>query len=295
MEENVTQIKTGFGAVHYEHRSAGMIYISQQKQDMYVNIHDDLEVIYVSEGKLQLYIDDMSVELRAGEGIIVNGGCMHSGFVSESTCYDVVLVDLQQFCLQNEDREANVFQRFLDRELCFRPCILQEENAPEILSEIRNVIRWCKQRDIGWKLRVISSFYIIAALFQNKGYLESKSSLEIKYPQWKKDMELYKAFTQYVVVYYGQDVMIPQVASALQVSVSKLYKICVSFYGKPPVEYIYRYRLMVAAQMLKSTDASVTEICYSCGFKNLSYFIRKFCDIYEVTPYQFRKLNTKKC
>ena len=171
--------------------------------------------------------------------------------------------------------------------MCFSLCILREDNAPEILNEIRNVIRCGEQRDTGWKLRVVSSFYTIAALCQKLGYLESKNSLEINYPQWKKDMELFKAFTQYVVVYYGQDIMLPEIASALQVSVSKLYKICVSFYGKPPVEYIYRYRLMVAAQMLKSTDASVTDICYSCGFKNLSYFIRKFRDIYEVTPYQF--------
>ena len=44
-----------------------------------------------------------------------------------------------------------------------------------------------------------------------------------------------------------------------------------------------------AAAKLLSTDESVTDIAYSCGFNDLSYFIKVFRDFKGISPKQFRK------
>ena len=44
-----------------------------------------------------------------------------------------------------------------------------------------------------------------------------------------------------------------------------------------------------AAAKLLSTDESVTDIAYSCGFNDLSYFIKVFKDLKGISPKQFRK------
>jgi AraC-like DNA-binding protein len=54
------------------------------------------------------------------------------------------------------------------------------------------------------------------------------------------------------------------------------------------VEYLNEYRLGIAARLLVNTTQSVKEICYECGFNNLSNFNRFFKKQKGCTPTQFR-------
>ena len=58
-------------------------------------------------------------------------------------------------------------------------------------------------------------------------------------------------------------------------------------------DYIIDIRLGVAARMLVDTTTSISEICYSCGFNNLSNFNRTFKARRGYTPRDFRSLFTK--
>ena len=59
--------------------------------------------------------------------------------------------------------------------------------------------------------------------------------------------------------------------------------------AKTPVEYLNNYRVEKAAAMLLSSDSSVTDIAFSCGFNDLSYFIKVFRDLKGISPKKFRK------
>ena len=59
--------------------------------------------------------------------------------------------------------------------------------------------------------------------------------------------------------------------------------------GKTPVEYLNGYRIEKASQLLLNSDQSVTEIAFSCGFNDLSYFIKTFKSQKGISPAKFRK------
>ena len=59
--------------------------------------------------------------------------------------------------------------------------------------------------------------------------------------------------------------------------------------AKTPVEYLNGYRIEKATKMLLNTNDSVTDVAYSCGFNDLSYFIKTFKQIKGITPAKFRK------
>ena len=61
------------------------------------------------------------------------------------------------------------------------------------------------------------------------------------------------------------------------------------YYNVTPTQYIADLRLEYAANMLYSSNLSVTEICFSCGFENMSWFHKQFKEKYGVTPSQYRK------
>lgn len=64
--------------------------------------------------------------------------------------------------------------------------------------------------------------------------------------------------------------------------------------GKTYIEYLNSLRLSEAKKLLLTTSQSVTEICFACGFKSFSGFLKEFKKEYSVTPATLRKnLNLK--
>ena len=59
--------------------------------------------------------------------------------------------------------------------------------------------------------------------------------------------------------------------------------------GLPITQYLEHLRIQRACLLLASTEQSVTEIAYQCGFNSLSYFNRIFRKIQKTTPSSFRK------
>ena len=58
--------------------------------------------------------------------------------------------------------------------------------------------------------------------------------------------------------------------------------------GMTCVEYINRCRLYRAAQLLAETDRPVMETALENGFRNISYFNKKFRSQFGVTPKEYR-------
>lgn len=63
------------------------------------------------------------------------------------------------------------------------------------------------------------------------------------------------------------------------------------YYGTTIPQYIYDIRLNYLANSLITTDNTVTNICFECGFDNISWAYELFKTKYGTTPYNFRKQN----
>jgi AraC-like DNA-binding protein len=59
--------------------------------------------------------------------------------------------------------------------------------------------------------------------------------------------------------------------------------------GIPPGEYLTALRFERAKQMLLTTDASVTDICFEIGYESLGTFSSRFRQLVGVSPQQFRR------
>ncbi len=63
----------------------------------------------------------------------------------------------------------------------------------------------------------------------------------------------------------------------------------VKYYGTTPTEMTNELRLGYAANLLLSSNLSATDICYECGFCNLSWFYNAFEEKFEMSPIEYRK------
>jgi AraC family cel operon transcriptional repressor len=63
------------------------------------------------------------------------------------------------------------------------------------------------------------------------------------------------------------------------------------YYQKTPSEFIGDLRINYAANLLRNTDHSITQVALSSGFENLSYFYEQFKHRFGLTPARFRREN----
>ena len=52
---------------------------------------------------------------------------------------------------------------------------------------------------------------------------------------------------------------------------------------------MHHVRLYHAKELILTTDKSITEIAYDCGYRELAYFSRRFSKKFGATPSSFRK------
>ncbi len=84
------------------------------------------------------------------------------------------------------------------------------------------------------------------------------------------------------------------IARAGSVSKSTCCKVFHKYSSQSPLNYLIEFRLRKGMELLRSTDMTVTEICYDVGFSSPSYFSESFRRSFGCTPLGYRKTrNTK--
>lgn len=99
---------------------------------------------------------------------------------------------------------------------------------------------------------------------------------------------------QYISDHYQDEVHLSKLADMVGMSPAAFSRFFKQRTGKKLSDYIIDIRLGHAARMLVDTTMSVVEICYDCGFNNLSNFNRIFKRKKNCSPTEFRETYFKK-
>ncbi|MFN0213469.1 MAG: helix-turn-helix transcriptional regulator, partial [Saprospiraceae bacterium] len=86
-----------------------------------------------------------------------------------------------------------------------------------------------------------------------------------------------KKVTAQVDAHYGDPAFgIKELAEALELSLSQLYRKIKALTGRSPAIYLRSLRLLKAKDLLMRTELSITEIAHKTGFSKLTYFSYTF-------------------
>lgn len=99
---------------------------------------------------------------------------------------------------------------------------------------------------------------------------------------------------EYINNNYKEEIRLNQLADLVgmtTISFSRFFKLST---GKTLSDYIIDIRMGYATRMLVDSSMSVAEICYDCGYNNLSNFNRIFKNKKGITPQKFRDNYKKK-
>ena len=98
---------------------------------------------------------------------------------------------------------------------------------------------------------------------------------------------------KYIDEHYAEDLSLEHLSGMVGMAPTAFSRFFHQKTGRTLIDYILDVRLGAAARLLLDSNSSISEICYSCGFNNLSNFNRLFKARRDYTPRDFRTLYKK--
>jgi AraC family L-rhamnose operon regulatory protein RhaS len=79
-----------------------------------------------------------------------------------------------------------------------------------------------------------------------------------------------------------------EMAERCSVKRTQLANLCKQLTGYPPMLYVSRIRFERACELLRTTDMSITDIAFECGYNTSQYFAEAFKRFSRMTPSEYR-------
>ena len=93
---------------------------------------------------------------------------------------------------------------------------------------------------------------------------------------------------------YNDEITLEILASKFDISIRSLNRRFKHATGKSPMQYLQQVRIENARELLKTTNLSISEVAYSVGYPDNSYFSALFRRAISVSPKEYRNLVRKK-
>ena len=94
---------------------------------------------------------------------------------------------------------------------------------------------------------------------------------------------------QYIQENYMQDLSVPDIADALNVSRSYLSRLFKKSINLSLIEYINGVRIKAAQNLIEKSNESISDIAEKTGFMTTAHFRRVFKDATGLSPQQYRQ------
>lgn len=87
---------------------------------------------------------------------------------------------------------------------------------------------------------------------------------------------------------YSQPITLAQLIERSHMSQTSLIRTFQRVLARAPMEHLIRIRISAAQRLLRSTDLTITDIAFQCGFNDSNYFSRQFKKVIGAGPRNFR-------
>lgn len=134
-----------------------------------------------------------------------------------------------------------------------------------------------------------SSYHLIGHLFLIMDALLSGSSSRRKTQNGKRTQFYTNEAIAFISANYPFSITVEDMANRLNLDRSYFGKIFRENMGQSPQEFLIRYRLSKAAELLKTTDLSIKDISVQVGYPNQLHFSRAFKNVYGLSPRSYRQ------
>ena len=145
----------------------------------------------------------------------------------------------------------------------------------EELLTLAGLPRWLKLVEILHMLAETDEYNIISA--------------HVMKGQHEKDNDRLNKVVELVMRSFQQEIKLADVAEAVKMTAPSFSRYFRLRTRKTFSDFVAEIRLGHASKLLQEDQLSIAEVCFACGFNNLSNFNRQFKQHYQMNPMAFRR------
>ena len=227
------------------------------------------------------------LELKKGQGLLVNAGQMHFGFSHQKKECDFICVLLHPVLLcplpsYERDFVNPVIHNKGLPYLLLKPEIPWEKDIYDKILYLYDI-----RKEKTAPLKILAAFARIWELLCEN--ISADKNPAEKNMQENRDLVIVKNMARFIQKNYMEKISLADIAAAGAVGQSKCCKLFARFFFQSPTMYLTQHRLTKSMELLLNTDLPIIEIALSAGFSSASYYTETFRKWMGKTPTQFRK------
>jgi len=254
------------------------------------HFHPEYELTLIERGSGTRVVGDRVEAYREGDLVLLGPNLPHTW--SSTRTFDTrrKQVQNQAYVLQFSPRFFG--ESFLRQPEMARWAALLERSRRGLLfqgrsrDEAARLIR-DSHREIGLRrfARLLELFDVLAGAKDTESLSTMASGDES--PR-RRGAQIERIF-RYLHEHAMESLELDTVAKHFHMAPSTLYRRLKRETGRSLTELVNELRISHACGLLAHGDARIAEICYQCGYQNLSYFNRRFRDSTGMTPREYRR------
>lgn len=245
--------------------------------------HDETELLYVAKGTLGVNINNKIYTCKENELIFVNSGELHS-ISGNDVHYFAVVFNSDMLSFSVKDMVQNhIIRPITEGKITFfhKPRV-----SSDMLRLVKHIIHINTEKSTGYMLETKASLLmLINRLICADMYSTNSPSAR----QSETDLVL-KSIVTYISEHFHEKILLGDISKEFNMSPKYFCRFFKKHFHKTFIEYLNLVRIENAVKIFDTTDSTVTETAFSCGFSNMSYFTKIFKEIMGYTPSQYRNL-----
>ena len=245
------------------------------------HFHDDIELIAVRAGRINYNVNGEKVELKSGEGIIVNSRQMHFSYGSDEI-NEIVCILLNPMLLCSITAfEQEFILPVIKKGAAYVKLCREISWQKEILELVEKLYGARAEKTAPLKAQAAFA-YILALITEN-----APPTGGGKNPP-DGDLSIIKNMVSFIQQRYTEKISLAEIAASGAVGQSKCCKLFSKYLAQTPNGYLNQYRLSKSTELLEKTNMSVTQIAEATGFGGASYYAEVFGKFYGKSPSAYR-------
>lgn len=247
--------------------------------------HELVEIIYIEEGELLLQLGEEHLLLSSGQVCIINQYGVHST-TAEKRVRGFVIFFLPSLLLNNDKGSAD--ERSLTNLICGASSIIINPGTTEeyncAIKNLQEIYRYCVKKGNGHTL------FARGNLYNFFGLLLANPSLfyEIPNHNYRLQRARLDKISKVIEERGTEAITLADIAKELNISIFHFCHIFKELTGYTFSQYLIRYRLLKAQELLVAGDQPIIEVAMACGFNSVNYFNRVFKEVIGSTPRAYR-------
>lgn len=253
--------------------------------------HREFELFLMLEGNCFFTVDNQSFTANAGDIILVQPNVLHSAkpLKNGRAIYHIIVFNQRILCEHTDDRlYIEIFESIISGKHKVRsPIVPGDMHYAAIRDAAEIAINCACENHAFGDLIMKSELLKLFALLSDGGHITEFS---------EQESEISGAFApvvQFIRENYEQNISIELLAEKAHLSKSYFMGRFRKVMGISAMEYVDRIRMEHVCNFLRTTNDTITDIAFRCGFNNIANFNRHFRKAMGTTPNQYRKTSNQ--